>query len=78
MTTHEDEESDNWQSIGALTSKLIVAWDHNEAREHASLLADYTDDRQSAYILEALWTRKSQEWRTRALRWMQKFYGAKE
>jgi hypothetical protein len=72
----EEDETETWQSIGALTGKLIVAWDHVEAREHASLIADYTDDRQGAYLLEALWTRKSTEWRQRALGWLRKFYEA--
>jgi hypothetical protein len=64
------DDPGNWEQVGTIMDRMILAWDKVEEREEATSLAVYSTERQRALILQALWLHGSPAWLTWARGWI--------
>ena len=66
----EAEAVGDWQQIGAVAQRMIMAWDEVEERQECTSLVTYTTERQRARIWQEMWHQASPRWRQWARDWL--------
>jgi hypothetical protein len=65
-----DARADNWQAIGDIAQRMVMAWDKAEERDEATALVVHSTERQRALIFQAMWLHSTRAWRKWAMDWL--------